>query len=147
MFVTTTRRADRVRLAILPSRSLGRSRPASCLVGEACVGPAHVIRRAANGVFDQISDPFLQDAVGGQTDRIFDPLGFVELIDFGICEAGVGSEVDVQNLLLVSRHDWLQHRIPPVGAVDVAGTQRASFQITELAPSRGILIVNRRRLF
>src|SRR5262249_56634031 len=29
-------------------------------------------------------------------------------------------------------HDGLEHWLPAVGAVDIAGTQRAAFQITEL---------------
>jgi hypothetical protein len=28
------------------------------LIGEARIGPAHIIRRTANGAFEQISDPF-----------------------------------------------------------------------------------------
>src|SRR5262249_25487788 len=33
---------------------------------------------------------------------------------------------------LIARHDRLEHVVPAVGAVDIAGTQRAAFQITEL---------------
>ena len=62
------------------------------MVGEACVGPAHVIRGAANGAFEQISDPFLQDAVGGQTDA-FVPLRLQILVNVGIYEAGVGAKI------------------------------------------------------
>src|SRR6202035_3835768 len=32
----------------------------------------------------------------------------------------------------ISRHDRLQHRLPPVGAVNVARTQGAAFQIAKL---------------
>jgi hypothetical protein len=93
------------------------------LEGEACIGPAHVIRRAANGAVEQISDPFLQDAVGGQTDRIFDPLGFEELVDFRIRKAGVGAKIKARDFATIPRHDGLQHRVPPIGAMDVPGTQ------------------------
>src|SRR3977135_2256653 len=31
-----------------------------------------------------------------------------------------------------SRHDGLEHRVPSVGAVNIAGTKRTSFQVTEL---------------
>ena len=37
-----------------------------------------------------------------------------------------------ETLPLISRHDRLQHTVPSVGAVDVAGTKRTSFQVTEL---------------
>ena len=33
---------------------------------------------------------------------------------------------------LISRHDGLEHTVPSVGAVNIAGTKRTSFQITEL---------------
>jgi Enoyl-(Acyl carrier protein) reductase len=36
------------------------------------------------------------------------------------------------SLALISRHDGLEHSVPFVGAVNVAGTQSAAFQITEL---------------
>jgi hypothetical protein len=31
-----------------------------------------------------------------------------------------------------SRRDGLEHRVPSVGAVNIAGTKRTSFQVTEL---------------
>jgi hypothetical protein len=71
--------------------------------------------------------------VRGKPDRILDPLGFEKLIDLRICETRVGSQIDARNLASISRHDWLQHAIPTVGAVDVAGTQ---MQEPNLAPER-----------
>src|SRR3984893_15296619 len=117
-----------------------RSRPASYLVGEACVGPAHVIRRAANGAFEQICDPFLQDAVGGQTDRIFDPLRLQILVNLGICEAGVGAKIKARDLALITRNDRLQHALPTIGAMNVPGTQRALLQIAELVEHKQRMI-------
>jgi hypothetical protein len=67
-----------------------RYRPASGLIGEARIGSAHVIRWAANGAVEQISDPFLQGAVCRQTYGIFDPFGFEKLVDLGIGKSGVG---------------------------------------------------------
>lgn len=58
----------------------------------------------------------------------FDPFGFEELVDIGIGEAGVGPEIDARDLALMPRHDRLQHRLPSIGAVNVAGTQRTAFQ-------------------
>ena len=37
-----------------------------------------------------------------------------------------------ETLPLIARHDRLQHAVPPVGAVNVAGTQGAAFQIAKL---------------
>jgi len=47
-------------------------------------------------------------------------------------EGGIGPEIDARNLALISRHDGLEHSVPFIGAVNVAGTQSAAFQITEL---------------
>jgi hypothetical protein len=109
-----------------------RLRPASGLIGEIGVGAPHLVWRAPDRPRQQIADPPLQDAVGGKPDRILDVLGFEKLIDFWICETRVGSEIDARDLASISRDDGLQHAIPSVGAVDVAGTQSAAFQIAEL---------------
>ena len=58
--------------------------------------------------------------------------GFEELVDLGIGEGGVGPEIDARDLAPIARHDRLEHALPAVGAVHVAGTQRAAFQIAEL---------------
>ena len=63
---------------------------------------------------------------------VFDPLGFKKLINFGIGETRVGSEINARDLPLVAFDNRLQHTVPSVGAVDVAGTKRTSFQVTEL---------------
>ena len=62
---------------------------------------------------------------------VFDRLGLQKLVDFGVRETCIGSEIDARNLASISRHDRLQDTIPTVGAVDVAGTQSAAFQIAE----------------
>jgi len=49
---------------------------------------------AGNGAFEQMADPFLQDAVGWQTDRKFDPFAFEELVNFWICEASTDAKID-----------------------------------------------------
>ena len=109
-----------------------RLRPASRLIGEVRVGPPHIVRRAADRALEQIADPLLQDAVGRKPDRILDPLGFEILVDLGIGEAGVGAEIDARDLAAIARHDRLQHALPSIGAVNVAGTQGAALQIAEL---------------
>src|ERR1700731_4927134 len=109
-----------------------RYRPAPSLVGEARIGSAHIIGRAADWPFEQISDPLLQDAVCRQTYGIFDPFGFEKLVDLGIGKAGVGSEINERDLAAIARPDRLQNLIPAICAVDVAGTKRAPFEVDEL---------------
>ena len=79
-----------------------------------------------------MADPFLQDAVRRQSDRVFDPLAFEIFVDSGIGEARVSTEMEARDLAFVSRDDWLQHAIPTVGAVNIAGSQGGSFQIAKL---------------
>ena len=65
---------------------------------------------------------------------VFDPLGFEKLINFGIGETRVGSEIDARNLPLVAFENRLQHTVPSVGAVELLG--RTSFQVTELVETK-----------
>ena len=81
---------------------------------------------------EQISDPPLQDGVFRQTNGVFDPFGFEELVDLWVCEAGIGPKIDARDLASVTRHDRVEHFLPAVCAVDVAGTQGTAFQIAEL---------------
>ncbi len=74
----------------------------------------------------------MQDPVGRKSNGVFDALGFEEVIDFWICETRISPEIDARNLTLIPRHDRLQHRFPPVGAVNVARAQGAAFQIAKL---------------
>ena len=106
--------------------------PASRLIGEIRIGPPHFVRRSPDRALEQIADPVLKDVVGRQPDRVFDPLSFEELVDFRHGEACIGPEIDAQNLALIAHDDRLKHTVPAVGTVDVAGTKRAAFQITEL---------------
>lgn len=71
-----------------------RFRPASGLIGEVRIRSAHVIGRAPSWPLKEITDPCLQNAVGRQTDHIFDPLGFERGIDVRAGEARVASEID-----------------------------------------------------
>src|SRR5262249_56128422 len=58
-----------------------RLAPASGLIAEARMTPAHMVRRSSDRTLEQIADPVLEDPVGWQADRIFDPLCFYHLID------------------------------------------------------------------
>jgi hypothetical protein len=57
-----------------------RLRPASGLIGEMCIGAPYFVRRPPNGARQKMADPLLQNAVRRQSDRIFDPLGFEEVV-------------------------------------------------------------------
>src|SRR5476649_1667854 len=106
--------------------------PASRLIGEIGMEPAHIIGWAADWPLEQISDPPLQDEVFRQTYGVFDPFGFEELVDLEIRKAGVGPKINARDVASVTRHDRVEHFLPAVRAVDVAGTQSAAFQIAEL---------------
>jgi hypothetical protein len=90
------------------------------------------VGRAAERALEHVSDPLLQDAVGRETDRILDALGFEKLVDIRISEARVGAEVDARDRAAIARQDRLQHALPSIGAVHVAGTQGTAFQIAKL---------------
>src|ERR1700756_221744 len=53
--------------------------PASRLIAEIRVEEPHFVWRSPNRARKQMADPFLQDAVRRQPDRVFDPFGFKEL--------------------------------------------------------------------
>ena len=91
-----------------------------------------MVRRTTDRAGEQMADPFMQDLVGGQPDRVFDPVDFEILLDIGIGEADVGAEIDARDFSAIARHEELQNVVPSVGAVNVTGTQRASFKIAEL---------------
>ncbi len=74
----------------------------------------------------------MQDAVRWQPYCVFDPLGFEKLINFGIGEPRVGPEINARDFPLVAFDNRRQHTLPSVGAVDVAGTKRAPFEVAEL---------------
>jgi len=106
--------------------------PACRLVGEIGVVPPHLVRRPPDRALEQVGDSVLQDLIGGQTDRILDPLSFEALIDTRHGEGSIGPEIDSQDLALIAHDDRLEHALPAVGAVHVAGTQDAAFQVAEL---------------
>jgi hypothetical protein len=54
-----------------------------------------------------------------------------ELIDFRVSEARVGAEIDARDLAPVTRHDRVEHFLPAVRAVHVAGTQSAALQTAD----------------
>ena len=117
-----------------------RLRPASGLIGETCLGRPHFVRRPLNGARQKVADPLLQNAVRRQSDRIFDPRGFEEVVNGWIGEASVSPKINARDLATITRHDGLQHIFPAVGAMDIAGAQGASFQIAELVENEQRMI-------
>jgi hypothetical protein len=125
-----------------------RSRPASSLIGEARIGPAHIIDGRPTGRLSKYPIRSLQDAVCRQTYGVFDPFDFEKLVDLGIGKAGIGSEINERDLAAIARHDRLQNLIPAICAGDVAGTKRAPFEVAELVEQEqlagaGIMAVRR----
>jgi hypothetical protein len=94
--------------------------PALRLVAEAGVEHLRLLWRAADGPGQQVSDPLLQDRVGGEPDGVADVLRLEQFVDLGLGEAGITTEVEVEAALAVAGDDRLEYRAPTVGAVDVA---------------------------
>src|SRR5271167_4014964 len=63
---------------------------------------------------------------------MFDPRGLQVLIDLGHREGCIDPEIDTRNFTLVAFRDGIERTLPAVGAVHIAGTQDAAFQIAEL---------------
>ncbi len=80
-----------------------RLRPASRSVGEVRVGTPDIKRGAANRAFEQIADPFLQDAIGGKPNGVSYAFGFQVFVDLGIGEARVGAEINARDLAVIAR--------------------------------------------
>ena len=110
------------------SARLGR---ASRLRGEIGMEPTHLIGRSPDWALEQIADPALENLVGRQPDHILDPLGLQVIVDARHGEGCIGPEIDARDLAPVAHDDRLEHAVPPVGPVNVAGTQGAAFQITK----------------
>src|SRR5262249_39348425 len=68
--------------------------PTSGLIAEARMGSAHMVRRTPDRAREQIADPALQNLVGREPDRVFDPLRLQKLVDLGHCKGGVSPEID-----------------------------------------------------
>jgi hypothetical protein len=90
------------------------------------------MRRSPNRALEQVSDLALQDAVGRQPDCITHPLGFEELIDLGVGEGRITSEIQPLHDAAVAGDHWLQHYAPAISAMDLTRSQSAPLNIAEL---------------
>src|SRR5215469_2906717 len=114
--------------------------PGRSPAAEAGMIPAHLVRGTPDQALEQIADPLLQHLIGRKADRILDSLGFEELVDIGIGKSSIGADVEARDLAAIARHDRRQHVPPAVRAVDVTGTQRRAFQVTELVEHKQWMI-------
>ncbi len=106
--------------------------PALCLISEAGIVAARLVRRSPDWAPEQVSDLVLQDAIGRQPDRVADALRFEELVHFGIGESRVAAKIELLAGASVSGDHRFQHRAPAVGAVDLPRAQGAALDIPEL---------------
>src|SRR3954453_7001442 len=99
------------------------------LIAEAGVVTSYLMRWSPDRAFEQMPDLVLQDLVGRQPDRVACTLGFEELVNLGIREGCITPEIQILHDAPVTRHHRLQQRARAVGTMDVARSQRASFDI------------------
>uniref|UniRef100_E6QHB4 Uncharacterized protein n=1 Tax=mine drainage metagenome TaxID=410659 RepID=E6QHB4_9ZZZZ len=74
----------------------------------------------------------MQNLICGKADRVLDAFGFQELVHIRLREGCVATEGDTFHRSLVACNDRLENVFPPIGAMHVAGSERASLQIPEL---------------
>ena len=106
--------------------------PRSGLIAEAGVITPHMVRWTANGAGQQMSNALLKNGVRLEADGVEEALGFQKLVDVRRSECRVATKIKPNLPFLVAVHHRLQNSTPTIGAVNITGTQGASFQITEL---------------
>ena len=111
-------------------------RPALRPVMEAGVDAHDMVRRSAGAALRQPIDPFVQLRIALDADGVIPALGLQQVEERRDGEGRIGPEPPPgdrgSGLGRVSRQHRLQHFLPAVGAVDIAGTQGAPLQIAEL---------------
>src|SRR3954471_10260239 len=90
------------------------------------------MRGTAHRTREQVSDPPLQDGMGGQPDHIAVVLRSQELIDLRRGKPCVSPEVAPLHHRPVSGDHRLQHLAPALGTMNIAWTQGTAFQVAEL---------------
>ena len=79
-----------------------------------------------------MGNAFLKNLVLRQTDRVEKTLGFQKLVEVRGGSGGIASKVASQVPFPVTRNNRFKNLTPTIGAMNIAGTQGASFQVTEL---------------
>src|SRR3954449_8006664 len=120
--------------------------PALRLIAEAGVVTSYLMRWSPDRAFEQMPDLVLQDLVGRQADCVAGTLGFEELVNLGIREGCVTSEIQMLHDAPVTRDHRLQQRAPAVSAVDVARPQDTAFDIAELVEHEQRVIAGTREM-
>ena len=103
--------------------------PASSPIAKAGVSATDMVRVAPDRALEQMTNPLLQDQVGGEPDRILDPLVFQVLIDCRHGEGRVGAEVDARYLAPITGHDRVEHVLPAVGTKACRAAAHRDFEI------------------
>src|SRR4051794_21259896 len=106
--------------------------PALRLIAEAGVIAPYLVGWSPDRSLQQISDLVLPDLVGRKPDRVACTLGFKKLVDLGIGEGCVASEIQMLYDASVAGDHRLQQRAPAISTVDVARPQCASLDVAEL---------------
>src|ERR1700720_4016127 len=99
--------------------------PALRSIAEIGMEATYLVRRSPDRTLEQVANPTLQDLVGRQPDRVFDVLSLQVLVDARHGEGGIGPKIDAPDPA-IPQDDRLEHALPAVGAVHIAGTQRAA---------------------
>src|SRR3954453_286188 len=125
----------RVQFARTPfdlGHNMARLVPALRLIAEAGVVTSYLVWGSSDWALQQMSDLILQNLIGRQPDRVACTLGFKKLIDLGIGEGCIASEIQIFYNAPVRSNHRLQPCAPAIGAMDVARPQRTPFNIAKL---------------
>src|SRR3954452_12004620 len=107
--------------------------PGLGLVAEAGVQAPDLVGWTSHRTLEQMSDPALENRIGGQADHVPVVLRFQELVDLRRGKTRIGAEVAPLYRGPVAGDHRLQHRAPALSGVNVAGTKRTPLQVAELA--------------
>src|SRR3954463_1084957 len=97
--------------------------PTLRLIAEAGIIALYLVRWSPDRSLQQISDLILQNLVGRKPDRVAGTLGFQQLVDLGIGESSIASEIQIFHGSPVAGNNRLQHRAPTIGTMHVARPQ------------------------
>ena len=95
-----------------------------------------MVRRSTGALFGQVIDPFVEFGIALHADGATPALGFQQVKQRRDGEGRIGPEPPPFDRGPggggTARRNRLQHILPTIGAVDIAGPQSAPFQIAEL---------------
>ena len=95
-----------------------------------------MVRRSTGASFGQVIDPFVEFGIALHADGVIPALGFQQVKQRRDGEGRIGPEPPPFDRGPggggTARQNRLQHILPTIGAVDIAGPQSAPFQIAEL---------------